>query len=109
MPEQFDSPSSRSIQPSTAFGFSTEACDLLGATVREYLEGGGAPEALARATARLCREAHTRGFSADETLAEVRSTLARILGECAVTPSDRVALVALAIDECVHAFYDRQR
>jgi hypothetical protein len=35
--------------------------------------------------------------------------LSRILEESRLTSSDRVALVALAIDECVHAFYEEHR
>jgi hypothetical protein len=104
VPEHFDSASSFT-QPASSPSFSGQACDLLGATVRDYLEGRGAPDQLALATARLCREAHTRGLSANDTLAEIRSTLARILEDCPLTSSDRAALVALAIDECVHAFY----
>lgn len=108
MPEHIDSTSSF-IQSAKSRHFSGEACDLLGATVREFLSGRGAPEQLAHATARLCREAHARGLSANETLAEIRATLSRILDECPLTSSDRSALVALAIDECVHAFYHEQR
>lgn len=108
MPEHFDSTSSF-IQSAQSRNFSGEACDLLGATVREFLAGRGAPDELARAAARLCREAHARGLSANQTLAEIRSTLSRILEESRLTSSDRVALVALAIDECVHAFYEEQR
>jgi hypothetical protein len=67
------------------------------------------PEELARITARLCREAHGRGLSADETLAEIRTALGKIFAEYPMTTSDRAALVALAIDECVHAFYQDQR
>ena len=107
MTERFDSTSSF-IQPAKFRDFSGEACDLLGATVRDFLSGRGVPEELARATARLCREAHTRGLSANETLEEIRSTLSRILDESPLTSSDRAALVALAIDECVHAFYNER-
>lgn len=78
---------------------------MLGATVRSYLASGGITEELARVTQRLCREAHSRGLSADETLAEIRATLGTILSASALTSTDRAALVALAIDECVHAFY----
>lgn len=108
MPEHFDS-SSSFLQSAKSRNFSGEACDLLGTTVRDFLSGGGAPEELARATARLCREAHARGLSANETLGEIRSTLSRILDNCPLTSSDRAALVALAIDECVHAFYHEHR
>jgi hypothetical protein len=93
---------------SRASGLSGDACELLGATVRDYLEGGGVPEQLARVTARLCREAHARGLSADETLTEIRLTLDSILADCPLTSSDRAGLVALAIRECVHAFYQGQ-
>lgn len=108
MPEHFESASSF-IHSAKSRKFSREACDVLGGTVRDFLAGSSAPEDMARATAELCREAHTRGLSANETLAEIRSTLSRILDESGLTPSDRVALVALAIDECVHAFYEEQR
>ena len=108
MPEHFDSTSSF-VPSAQSRHFSGEACDLLGATVRDFLNGGGVPDELARATARLCREAHMRGLSANETLAEIRSTLSRILDDSPLTSSDRAALVALAIDECVHAFYQKQR
>jgi hypothetical protein len=107
--EQIDTHQSPTQQPSSTAGFSGEACDLLGSTVRSYLETGGAPEELAQVTARLCREAHARGLSADATLAEIRATLGGILAACPLTTSDRAALVALAIDECVHAFYHNHR
>jgi hypothetical protein len=86
-------------------GFSGEACAMLGATVRSHLATGGITEELARVTQRLCREAHARGLSADQTLAEIRETLGGILDANALTSTDRAALIALAIDECVHAFY----
>jgi hypothetical protein len=107
--EQIDSHQNSLKPTSTLSGFSGEACDLLGATVRSYLETGGVPEELSQATARLCREAHARGLSADATLAEIRATLGSILAACPLTTSDRAALVALAIDECVHAFYHEHR
>jgi hypothetical protein len=106
--EQFDTPTTPYTEPASS-AFSGEACDLLGATVRDYLRSGGMPEELARVTARLCREAHARGLSADETLTEIRATLAKVFSDCALTSTDRAALVALAIDECVHAFYHGQR
>lgn len=105
MPEQFDSTEQTVAPLSPHLTFSGEACSLLGTTVRSYLECGGVPEELATATARLCREAHARGLSADETLAQIRATLGGILADCPLTSTDRAALVALAIDECVHAFY----
>ena len=109
MPEQFNS-TEQSVAPlSDAAVFSGEACALLGATVRSYLETGGAPDELATVTARLCREAHARGLTADETLAEIRKTLGGILAACPLTSTDRAALVALAIDTCVHAFYHQHR
>jgi hypothetical protein len=112
VPEQIDStstspsPSPSQPQPVGGSPFSGEACDLLGATVRDYLETGGAPDELARATARLCKDAQARGLSADETLVEIRATLGGILAACPLTSTDRAALVALAIDECVHAYYN---
>lgn len=107
MPQQFDS--TDQAHPHTAARaatFSGDACDLLGATVRNYLDTGGVPEELARVTARLCQEAQARGLSAEETLTEIRATLHGILAACSVTSSDRAALVALAVGECVHAFYN---
>lgn len=104
MSEQFNTPTTPYTEPAPST-FSGEACDLLGATVRDYLQSGGMPEELARVTARLCREAHRRGLSADETLTEIRATLSKIFADCPLTSTDRAALVALAIDECVHAFY----
>lgn len=109
MAEQIDSIQSSTAVPTPPPTFSGEACDLLATTVRDYLGGGGVLEELGRVTARLCREAHTRGLSADETLAEIRATLGGILANCPITSSDRAALIALAIDECVHAFYHQQR
>src|SRR6266576_636063 len=93
--EQFDSPTTPYAEPASS-AFSGEACDMLGATVRDYLQSGGMPEELARVTARLCREAHARGLSADETLTEIRATLSKIFAECPLTSSDRAGLVALA-------------
>src|SRR5947207_12569416 len=77
--EQFDSFDNPSTESQAASGFSGEACDMLGATVRSYLLTGGAPEELGQVTARLCREAQARGLSAEETLAEIRATLGSIL------------------------------
>jgi len=103
--EQFDS-TEQTVAPLSAVPtFSGEACALLGTTVRSYLESGGIPDELATVTASLCREAHARGLTADETLAQIRSALGTILASCPLTSTDRAALVALAIDECVHAFY----
>jgi hypothetical protein len=105
VPEHFDS-AEQSVAPLSGVpAFSGEACAVLGATVRSYLESGGVPDELANVTARLCREAHARGLTADETLAEIRASLGAILAACPLTSTDRAALVALAIDECVHAFY----
>jgi len=109
VPEQFNSTEQSIARLSDVPNFSGEACTLLGTTVRSYLETGGAPDELAAVTARLCREAHARGLTADETLAEIRSTLGGILAACPLTSTDRAALVALAIDECVHAFYHQHR
>ena len=109
MAEQFDSietPFTDSRREST---FSGDACQLLSATVRDYLENGRAFENIAEATAQLCREAHARGLSAEETLSRIRSTLGGILATCPLTSSDRAGLVALAIDQCVHAFYHEHR
>jgi hypothetical protein len=107
--EQFDSFDNPGTEPRAASGFSGEVCDMLGATVRSYLHTGGAPEELGQVTARLCREAQARGLSAEETLAEIRATLGAILAGCPLTTTDKAALVALAIDECVHAFYHEHR
>ncbi len=109
MAESFNSTEQSIARLSGIPSFSGEACSLLGATVRSYLETGGAPDELATVTARLCQEAHARGLTADETLAEIRSTLGGILAACPLTSTDRAALVALAIDECVHAFYHKHR
>jgi len=109
LPEQLNSTEQSIARLSDVPNFSGEACTLLGTTVRSYLETGGAPDELAAVTARLCREAHARGLTADETLAEIRSTLGGILAACPLTSTDRAALVALAIDECVHAFYHQHR
>jgi hypothetical protein len=98
---------SRADAPPTTT-FSSEACALLGHSVREYMASGGVPEELARATARLCQEAQSRGLSADETLTEIRAMLGGLLADCPLTSSDRAALVALAVRECVHAFYSDQ-
>ena len=105
LPEQFDSTQPSVAPLSDVPTFSGEACAVLGATVRSYLESGGVPDELSNVTARLCREAHARGLTADETLAQIRSTLGAILAASPLTSTDRAALVALAIDECVHAFY----
>ena len=107
MSEQLD-PVSLPTTPASPVGFSGEACDLLGATIKDYLESGGVPDRLGEVTARLCHEAQERGLSADQTLAEIRATLGGILAACPLTTTDRAALVALAIDECVHAFYSKQ-
>jgi hypothetical protein len=104
---QFDAPkNTQEAVGSTAF--SGEACHMLGATVRSYISGGGVPEELARVTKRLCQEAEARGLSAEETLTEIRATLGTLLADCPLTSSDRAALVALAIGECVHAFYQER-
>jgi hypothetical protein len=107
--EHLDPVENSNVSASRTSAFSGEACAMLGATIRSYLQTGGVPEELASVTARLCREAHAHGLSADETLAEIRTTLGGILANCPLTSSDRAALVALAIDECVHAFYHQHR
>lgn len=107
MSHQFDSPKNTQ-EASGSAAFSGEACHLLGATVRSYIAGGGVPEELALVTKRLCQEAQARGLSAEETLAEIRATLGALLAECPLTSSDRAALLALAIGECVHAFYQER-
>ena len=109
MPESFDHIKEPRQHTATESTFSGQACTLLGATVRDYLERGGVPEELAKVTARLCQEAQARGLSAEETLSEIRATLQSVLADCVVTSSDRAALVALAIGECVHAFYQSQQ
>lgn len=106
--EQFESAASRDIGPSELISFSSAACASLSATVESFLKTGCVPQELAEVTARLCREAQTRGLSADATLREIRGTLSDVLGSCTITSSDRAALVALAIDECVHAFYGQR-
>ena len=88
--------------------FSADACLSLGASVESFLKTGAIPEDLVLVTSRLCREAQARGLSADATLREIRGTLGGILAGSPLTSSDRAALVALAIDECVHAFYGQR-
>ena len=105
MAEQYDSVQTHFTGSRVESSFSGDACQLLSATVRDYLENGRALENIAEATAGLCREAHARGLTAEETLSHIRSTLGGILAARSLTPSDRAALVALAIDRCVHAFY----
>jgi hypothetical protein len=96
-----------SRQPeSRASTFSREARALLAATVCTYVESGGAPDQLSRVTTQLCQEAQAKGLSADEALTEIRAALDTLLATCAITSSDRAALVALAIGDCVHAFYN---
>lgn len=109
MAEQFDSVQTPFTDSRVESGFSGEACQLLSATVRDYLENGRALENIAAVAGRLCREAHARGLTAEETLGHIRSTLGTILSACSFTSSDRAALVALAIDQCVHAFYHEHR
>ena len=104
--EQFESATSGAN--SNASYFSHDACASLASTVETYLKTGGVPDQLAAVTARLCRDAQARGLSADATLREIRAALGNILAGCPITSSDRAALVALAIDECVHAFYAEQ-
>ena len=108
MSEQFESATSRDTSASELSAFSTDACASLGATVTNILQSGCVPHELSEVTARLCREAQARGLSADATLREIRGTLAGLLRSCTITSSDRAALVALAIDECVHAFYGQR-
>ena len=109
MAERFESQTPRSGNGDIRSCFSRDACATLAATVESYLRTGGVPDELADVTARLCREAQAKGLSADTTLRHIRRTLGDILAACPLTSSDRAALVALAIDECVHAFYAEQR
>jgi hypothetical protein len=106
--EQFDSATSRDSTAGELMAFSSDACASLSATVESFLKTGSLPPDLSEVTARLCREAQSRGLSADETLREMRGLLSDVLGSCTITTSDRAALVALAIDECVHAFYGQR-
>lgn len=108
MSEHLESITSREHNTKQLSAFSTDACASLGVTVTNFLKTGRVPHELAEVTARLCREAQERGLSADATLREIRGTLAMLLSSCAITSSDRAALVALAIDECVHAFYGQR-
>jgi alpha-D-ribose 1-methylphosphonate 5-triphosphate synthase subunit PhnI len=107
--EQFEAAKSRDDPASELTAFSTDACASLGATVERFLATGRVPDELADVTADLCRQAQARGLSAEATLREIRSVLGRILQSCTISTSDRAALVAVAIDECVHAFYGPRR
>lgn len=109
MGEQSDSIQAPFSESRRDSAFSGDACQLLSTSVRDYLENGRALENIAEVTGRLCREAHARGLSADETLGRIRSTLGSILAACPMTSSDKAGLVALAIDQCVHAFYHQHR
>lgn len=108
MSEHFDSATSRDSAAGELTAFSSDACASLSATVDSFLKTGSVPPDLSEVTARLCRDAQSRGLSADETLREMRGLLSDVLASCTITTSDRAALVALAIDECVHAFYGRR-
>ena len=105
MSEQFESATSRDSAAGELTAFSSDACASLSATVESFLKTGGLPPDLTDVTARLCRDAQERGLSADETLREMRGLLSGVLASCTITSSDRAALLALAIDKCVHAFY----
>ncbi|HKO17075.1 MAG TPA: hypothetical protein VJU87_12610 [Gemmatimonadaceae bacterium] len=85
--------------------FSADACSLLGGAVERYTGAGGIPPELSSAAATICREAHNKGLTVDAVIREVRIILERSMARQALTPSDRAALMALVVDECVRAFY----
>ena len=109
MARELESTNSSGNARESAACFSPDAQASLAVAVRRYLEGGGVPDELGTITAALCKEAQQRGLTADATLREIRGALGSILAGCSLTSTDRAALVALAIDECVHAFYREQR
>ena len=85
--------------------FSPGACDCLGQAVEKYHRTPGAFDDVETATYTLCQEAKASGLSVNEALARIRRELDRAIAGRQLTSSDRAAVIALAVDQCVRAYY----
>ena len=65
----------------------------------------GAFDDVETATYTLCQEAKASGLGVNEALARIRRELDRAIAGRQLTSSDRAAVIALAVDQCVRAYY----
>jgi hypothetical protein len=85
--------------------FSSGACECLGRAVEKYYRTPGAFDDVETATYTLCQEAKASGLGVNEALARIRRELDRAIAGRQLTSSDRAAVIALAVDQCVRAYY----
>ena len=85
--------------------FSPGACDYLGRAIEKYHRTPGAFDDVETATYTLCQEAKAYGLGVNEALARIRRELDRAIAGRQLTSSDRAAVIALAVDQCVRAYY----
>jgi hypothetical protein len=85
--------------------FSSDACDGLGRAVEKYHRMPGAFDDVETATYTLCQEAKASGLGVNQALAKIRRELDRAFTGRQLTSSDRAAVIALAVDQCVRAYY----
>jgi hypothetical protein len=85
--------------------FSSDACECLGRAVEKYHRMPGAFDDVETATYTLCQEAKASGLGVNQALAKIRWELDRAFAGRQLTSSDRAAVIALAVDQCVRAYY----
>ena len=85
--------------------FSSGACERLGRAVEKYHRMPGAFDDVETATYTLCQEAKASGVGVNQALAKIRWELDRAFAGRQLTSSDRAAVIALAVDQCVRAYY----
>ena len=85
--------------------FSSGACEGLGKAVERYHKLPGAFDDVETATYALCQEAKASGLGVNQALAKIRRELDRAFTGRQLTSSDRAAVIALAVDQCVRAYY----
>jgi hypothetical protein len=85
--------------------FSAGACECLGDAVEKYHRMPGAFDDVQTATYTLCQEAKASGLSVGAALRKIQFELDRAFETRQLTSSDRAAVIALAVDQCVRAYY----
>ena len=86
--------------------FSPGACAGLGQAVEKYHRMPGAFDDVQTATYTLCQEAKASGLGVNAALRKIQLELDRAFANRQLTSSDRAAVIALAVDQCVRAYYD---
>lgn len=85
--------------------FSPGACEGLGKAVEKYHLMPGAFDDVQTATYALCQEAKASGLPVNAALRKIQTELDRAFATRQLTSSDRAAVIALAVDQCVRAYY----